>query len=213
MVKIISWTIGNFFFLIRMFHFTLPSPHPPIFLVEVRVESEPPLQNKVQRVDFVRVSLKSVVSVVWSSRWVYVCMSVSVYDDSKLCWFLWKQQLPNNSSKPLYPWDGQSQKHKCFQTENVFGYQCIIWVTKMQVWRLQNYNETQKTVKNKNNKIIKVIALTLSLPDHICNSPYCQPYNSYNVSYENLELDQLTIPKLIFFFILIIYLVDISLIL
>ena len=83
----------------------------------------------------------------------------------------------------------------------------------MQVWRLQNYNETQKTVKNKNNKIIKVIALTLSLPDHICNSPYSQPYNSYNVSYENLELDQLTIPKLIFFFILIIYLVDILLIL
>ena len=83
----------------------------------------------------------------------------------------------------------------------------------MQVWRLQNYNETQKTVKNKNNKIIKVIALTLSLPDQICNSPYCQPYNSYNVSYENLELDKLTIPKLIFFFILIIYLVDILLIL
>ena len=83
----------------------------------------------------------------------------------------------------------------------------------MQVWRLQNYNETQKTVKNKNNKIIKVIALTLSLPDHIFNSPYCQPYNSYNVSYENLELDQLTIPKLIFFFILIIYLVDILLLL
>ena len=83
----------------------------------------------------------------------------------------------------------------------------------MQVWRLQNYNETQKTVKNKNNKIIKVIALTLSLPDHICNSPYCQPYNSYNVSSENLELFQLIIPKLIFFFILIIYLVDILLIL
>ena len=83
----------------------------------------------------------------------------------------------------------------------------------MQVWRLQNYNETQKTVKNKNNKIIKVIALTLSLPDHICNSPYCQPYNSYIVSYENLELDKQTIPKLIFFFILIIYLVDILLIL
>ena len=83
----------------------------------------------------------------------------------------------------------------------------------MQVWRLQNYNETQKTVKNKNNKIIKVIASTLSLPDHICNSPYCQPYNSYNVSSENLELDHLIIPKLIFFFILIIYLVDILFIL
>ena len=28
--------------------------------------------------------------------------------------------------------------------------------------------------------------LTLQLPDQICNSPYCQPYNSYNVSSENL---------------------------
>ena len=41
----------------------------------------------------------------------------------------------------------------------------------------------------------------------------CQPYNSYNVSSENSVLDQLIIPKLIFFFILIIYLVDILLIL
>ena len=38
-------------------------------------------------------------------------------------------------------------------------------------------------------------------------------YNSYNVSSENLVLDQLTIPKLIFFSILITYLVDIILIL
>ena len=37
------------------------------------------------------------------------------------------------------------------------------------------------------------------------NSPYSQPYNSYNVSSENLVLDQLTIPKLIFFFIPITY--------
>ena len=55
--------------------------------------------------------------------------------------------------------------------------------------------------------------LTLYLPDQICNSHYCQPYNSYNVSSENLILDQLIIPKLIFFFILITYLVDIVLIL
>ena len=50
--------------------------------------------------------------------------------------------------------------------------------------------------------------LTLLLQDQICNSPHCQPYNSYNVSSENLILDQLIIPKLIFFFILITYLVD-----
>ena len=55
--------------------------------------------------------------------------------------------------------------------------------------------------------------LTLYLPDQIFNSLYCQPYNSYNVSSENLLLDQLIIPKLIFFFILITYLVDIVLIL
>ena len=55
--------------------------------------------------------------------------------------------------------------------------------------------------------------LTLKLPDQICNSPYCRPYSSYNVSSENLVLDQLIIPKLIFFFILITYLVDIVLIL
>ena len=36
-------------------------------------------------------------------------------------------------------------------------------------------------------------------PDQICNSPYCQLYNSHNVSAENLVLDQLIIPKLISF--------------
>ena len=45
------------------------------------------------------------------------------------------------------------------------------------------------------------------------NSPYCQPYNSYHVSSENLVLDQPIIPKFIFFFILITCLVDIVLIL
>ena len=33
--------------------------------------------------------------------------------------------------------------------------------------------------------------LTLSFSDQICNSPYCQLYNSYIVSSENLVLDQL----------------------
>ena len=56
-------------------------------------------------------------------------------------------------------------------------------------------------------------SLPFYLPDQICNSPYCQPYNSYNASSENLVLDQLIIPKLIFLFILITYLVDIVLIL
>ena len=44
-------------------------------------------------------------------------------------------------------------------------------------------------------------------------SPYCQPYNSFDVSSENLVLDQLIIPKLIFFLTLITYLIDIALIL
>ena len=56
-------------------------------------------------------------------------------------------------------------------------------------------------------------SLTLLLPDQICNSPYRQPYNSYNVSSENLVLDQLIIPKLIVSFTLITCLVDIVLIL
>ena len=45
--------------------------------------------------------------------------------------------------------------------------------------------------------------LTLKLPDQICNSPHCQLYNSYNVSSENLVLNQLIIPKLISLLILI----------
>ena len=43
-----------------------------------------------------------------------------------------------------------------------------------------------------------MIILTLELPDQIFTSPYCQPYNSYNVSSENLVLDQVIIPKLTF---------------
>ena len=54
--------------------------------------------------------------------------------------------------------------------------------------------------------------LILSLPDKICNSPYHQSYNSY-ISSENLILDQLIIPKLIFFFFLNTCLVDTVLIL
>ena len=52
------------------------------------------------------------------------------------------------------------------------------------------------------------MTLTLLLTDQICHSPYCQPYNFDCVRSENLVLDQLIIPKLIFFFILITYLVD-----
>ena len=46
---------------------------------------------------------------------------------------------------------------------------------------------------------------------HSCRSQAHQPYNYYNVRSENLELDQLFIPKLVFFFILITSLVDIVL--
>ena len=49
--------------------------------------------------------------------------------------------------------------------------------------------------------------------DFISDSPYCLLYNLFDVSLENLELDQPIIPKLIFFYILITYLVDIVLIL
>ena len=53
--------------------------------------------------------------------------------------------------------------------------------------------------------------LTLQLPDQICNSPYRQPYNSYNVSSENLVFDQPIIPKLLVFFFHITCMVDIVL--
>ena len=55
--------------------------------------------------------------------------------------------------------------------------------------------------------------LTLYLQDWMCNSLYCQLYNSYKISSENLVLDQLIIPKFMFFSILITYLFDIVLIL
>ena len=49
--------------------------------------------------------------------------------------------------------------------------------------------------------------------DLITNSPSCLSYNSYDVSLENLVLDQLTIPQLKFFLNLINFLLEIVLIL
>ena len=58
-----------------------------------------------------------------------------------------------------------------------------------------------------------LVNLTLSLPQsHQGNSPYCLLYNSVGVSLENLVLDQLINPSLIFFSILITCLLDIVLI-
>ena len=53
----------------------------------------------------------------------------------------------------------------------------------------------------------------LTLKISFSYSPYCLPYSSCDVSLENLVLDQLIIPQLIFFFILITCLLDIVLIL
>ena len=33
-----------------------------------------------------------------------------------------------------------------------------------------------------------LLLLSLELPDQICTSPYCEPYNSYDASYENVVL-------------------------
>ena len=49
--------------------------------------------------------------------------------------------------------------------------------------------------------------------DLFIKSPFCLQYHSYDVSLENLVLNQLIIPLLIFLFILITYPVDIVLIL
>ena len=59
-----------------------------------------------------------------------------------------------------------------------------------------------KYLSNMTKKVILTVPLSTN-----------QPYNSYNVSSKNLILDHLIIPKLIFFFILITYLVDIELLL
>lgn len=53
---------------------------------------------------------------------------------------------------------------------------------------------------------------TISQPDIINDSPYCLPYNSSDVSPENLVMDPLIIPYLILFYISIILLNDIVLI-
>ena len=49
------------------------------------------------------------------------------------------------------------------------------------------------------NKCFMLHAINAScfMPDQKknCHSPYCQPYNSYNVSSEHLILDQLIIPQ------------------
>ena len=68
---------------------------------------------------------------------------------------------------------------------------------------------SEEVVMNDIYWVINTFSLTLSLPDQIFNSPFSQPYNSFNVSSENLVLDRLIIPKLKFFFSLITYLVDI----
>ena len=67
--------------------------------------------------------------------------------------------------------------------------------------REQNWNWAIKAALGDHKQELYI--LTLYLPDWICNSPYCQSYNFCSVSSENLVLDQVIIPKLIFFFILI----------
>ena len=75
----------------------------------------------------------------------------------------------------------------------------------MQLW----VAHSEEVVMNDIYWVINTFSLTLSLPDQIFNSPFSQLYNSFNVSSENLVLDRLIIPKLIFFFSLITYLVGI----
>ena len=48
--------------------------------------------------------------------------------------------------------------------------------------------------------------------DLISNSAYCLPYNSYDISSENLVLNQLIIPEVMFFSILVTCLFNIVLI-
>ena len=50
--------------------------------------------------------------------------------------------------------------------------------------------------------IKKILVMAFHSQDLISNSPPCLTYNSHDASLENLVLDQLVIPLLIFFFIL-----------
>ena len=68
-----------------------------------------------------------------------------------------------------------------------------------------------KIVLKKN--LVIVYFITFHSKDLTSNSPYCLPHNTHDVSSENLVLDQLINPWLIFFFILITCLLDIVLLL
>ena len=56
----------------------------------------------------------------------------------------------------------------------------------------KNYNENESKKASWPWKQTSFL-FTLSLPDLTGNSPYCLPYNSYDVSSENLILDPLII--------------------
>ena len=75
-----------------------------------------------------------------------------------------------------------------------------------------NWHYLDNLFNNIANKINN-LWLTLSFPDFMCNYPYCLLYNSYDVSLENLVLDQEIILLLTFLFILITWTLDIVLIL
>ena len=63
-----------------------------------------------------------------------------------------------------------------------------------------NTLEGQTQVDPSTSLLIILPQFQLNPPDRICNSPYYQPNSFYNVNSEDLVLDQLIIPKLIYFF-------------
>ena len=80
------------------------------------------------------------------------------------------------SLKHSYNQNGYKERNAC----NPFG------------WLINNICfAVTKIVKG---KITKDGLYPFNSQDLISNSPYCLPYNSYNVSSENLVLDQLIIP-------------------
>ena len=65
-------------------------------------------------------------------------------------------------------------------------------MTGRQMVRSQNtINDLE--VKNSQQKFIKGLQWLFLSQDLISNSPYCLPYNTYDLSLENLVLDQLRI--------------------
>ena len=80
------------------------------------------------------------------------------------------------------------------------------------MWRQSLLFYQREGIEHVEEKIIHSI-MRINSQDRISDSPYCLPSNSYDMNLENLVLDQIKIPSLIFYFSLVTSMLDIILIL